>query len=496
MPLATYYAANDKLDSAMLMLEKNKTVEDLITSADMERNIQANAGQRSYGWLKIAAKAIVQFIFMAVILGGAFFVMNRMIASKPEIPKRAIFPTVYTVDTIIAEAGTHQPILTLYGEVLAGRSVDLRSLVNGPVVMINDKLKAGGTVEKGDPLVEIDGFEFVGALREAKANETETKARIDENMARISMEQSRLASAKDQLELAKSDLARIKKLRARGAATEKQLEERQLILSQRAQAYDQSELNIIAENAKLAQQQASLERFAWKIEQSERNLKDTILRAPFSGTIRSNQVEIGKVVGANDVVVSMYQTDNLEARFVLTDERYGRLQSDSEGLVGRPLEVVWNVGGKDYVFKGSIDRIGAEIASASGGIEIYAKVKTNNVNIALRPGAFVEIRIPDHAFEYHLRIPDTAIYGGDTVYVVVDKKLQARQVDIAAYDDEDAIISSGIGAGDEILVTRLAEISNGLRVRKEGDPIIRQGRDKSKGAKDETKTGSGRQQSN
>lgn len=418
---------------------------------------------------------IAQLFVMALILFGAFTAMNKMIASKPEIAQRPVFPSTYTIDSVIAKSAMHQPILTLYGEIVAGRSVDLRSLVSGEVVSISEKLKAGGFVEKGEALVEIDRFSYEGALREAKANEAEIRAKIDENNASTALEQSRLISNRDQLELAKSDLERIEQLRKKGTATAKQLDDRALLVSQRAQSVQQSEINIISSKAKLAQQQAALDRILWKIEQSERNLNDTVLEAPFSGTIRSNQIEIGKVVGANDVIVSMYQTNNLEARFVLTDERFGRIQADSEGLIGRKISVIWAVGGTNHEYSGKIDRIGAEIQSARGGVEIYATIDNNNNKIKMRPGAFVEVKIPDQAFQNHIALPDTAIYNGETVYIVVDKKLVKKNVLISSYDGESALIASGIKQGDEVLVTRISEVSQGLRVRKEGDPIVRRG---------------------
>lgn len=424
-----------------------------------------------------------QFVLMLLILSGGFLGMKALIASKPEKPERPIFPRVYTVETVVAKSANHQPKVFLYGEVVAGRSVDLRSLVSGQVTSVSQKLKSGGMVQKGDALVEIDRFSYEGQLREAKANAAETKARIQEYKAGVRLETGRLASVKEQLALAQKDLDRIQQLRKRGAATSKQVEDKALTLSQRRQSVEQSEVNIIAANAKLAQQQAVLERLAWKIELSQRNLKDTILVAPFTGTIRSTQVQAGKLVGANDVLVSMYQSDLLEARFVLTDERFGRIQADGNGLIGRPVNVTWTVGGKEYLYNAKIDRIGAEIASARGGIEVFATIEQNNSAIALRPGAFVDINLADRIFENHIQLPDTALYNGDTIYIVKQKKLVAKKVTIASFDGENILVQSGILAGDEVLTTRISEVGNGLRVRNEGDPTRVRGKGRPDGVK-------------
>ncbi|MFK7902651.1 MAG: efflux RND transporter periplasmic adaptor subunit [Nitratireductor sp.] len=481
------------------MLDKSKSSKDLkvanttdASAAGAAANVSnATPISTSTKIAFLAFRAILQLALMVGILGGAFFIMNKMIDSKPKKAERPIFPRVYTVETIKAVTADHQPKIVLYGEIVAGRSVDLRSFVGGQVTSISDKLKSGGMVEKGDPLVEIDRFTFEGNLLEARANEAETKARMAENEARIKLEKSRLLSAKDQLELAKKDRDRFVELRNRKTATAKQLEDKEFTYSQRAQAVEQSEINIIAEEAKLAQLDATLQRLQWRIAQSERNLNDTVLTAPFTGTILSSTVQAGKLVSANDVLISMYQSDLLDARFVLTDEQFGRLQADKDGLVNRAAQIKWVVGGKQYNFDAKIDRIGAEIASARGGIEVFATIVPNKEGPELRPGAFVEINLPDKTFEKHIKLPDTAIYNGDTVYIVEKKKLVGKTVDIVAYDGEEAIIASGIANADEVLTTRISAVSDGLRIRKEGDPIRQRGNRGANGQRGERGTQDG-----
>lgn len=412
-------------------------------------------------------RGLAQLLVMAVVLAIAFAATLYLVRSKPEIEKRPVFPTVYTVDTVVAEKKDHQPTITLYGEVVAGRTVELRSLVSGEITSINPKLRSGGKVETGETLLQIDRFTYEGQLREAKANAAETAGRLEEANARVRLEQSRLASGREQLEIARSDLERIEKLRERGTATEKQVEDRQLIVSQRAQAVEQSEINLVAEQARINQLEAAADRLAWRIEQSERDISNTSLVAPFDATIRSSTAEVGKLTTANDVLVSMYQDESLEARFVLTDERYGRLQADEAGLVGREIEIVWNVGGIDYAYPGTIDRIGAEIASARGGVEMFAIVGDGGHSVELRPGAFVEIRLPDRVYADHVELPDSALYGGDTVYVVENGELAERPVRVGAYSGDRVLVSEGIDSGDEVMITRISEISAGLKVRSE-----------------------------
>jgi hypothetical protein len=165
----------------------------------------------------------------------------------------------------------------------------------------------------------------------------------------------------------------------------------------------------------------------------------------------------------------MYEADTMEVQFTLTDAQYGRLQSDKDGLIGRKVEVVWPVAGKDWTYPGTIDRLGAEITSTRGGVELFAVVGGAPESVAIRPGAFVEVRVPDQVFENTVIVPDTALYGTDTIYTAVEGKLVENRVEVVSFEGENALVGSGLKDGDQVLVTRITEVSAGLNVRREGD---------------------------
>ncbi|MEE9314295.1 MAG: efflux RND transporter periplasmic adaptor subunit [Rhizobiaceae bacterium] len=412
---------------------------------------------------------VLQAVLMIAVLAGSIFIMKQMIAGKPKPKVRPAFKTVYTIETITAKKADNQPVFTSYGQTVAARTVDLRSLVSGEIIKVSSKLRAGAQVAKGEALVEIDDFNYQGALSEAKASLSEAQARIGENEAQISLEKGRLKAAIEQLGFAQSDLTRAKRLKSRGTSTQKELDARKLIVSQRNQSVALSRDTIKVQQSRIAQVKASIERLDWKVRQAQRNLESTVLVAPFSGIVRSSSAEIGRAITANDVVVSLYEADALEVKFTLTDAQYGRLQIAENGLNGRPVKVVWSVGGKEYIYPATIDRVGAEITSNRGGVELFALVGKTNNDVSIRPGAFVEVRVPDKVFKSTIAIPDTAIYGTQDVYVEVDGKLLKKQISIAAYDGEQAFISSGLQVGDKVLITRITEVSDGLKVRYEGE---------------------------
>ncbi len=410
-------------------------------------------------------RALLQTILMFVVLAGSYAAMNRLIDSKPTRDARPARTNVYTIEAVTANAQDNRPQLKLFGEVQAARSVELRPLVNGEITAINPNLKVGSPVFAGDILIELDLFNYQGALAEARANLAQARALLAETEARLVSEQEQFTSAQAQMELAESDLERARSLVSSGTLTQKQVEDRRLIVSQRNQAVSQRRNNQLIEKAKRDQQLASIDSLVWKVQQAERNLQNTVLKAPFTGVVNSKNAEAGRYVSTSDVVATLYDNAALEARFTLTDAQFGRISTGDDPLIGRDIEVEWNVGLSSYEYAGVIDRIGAEIASARGGIEVVARIDPTGAAIELRPGAFVEIDVPDRLYRQSYKIPETALFGGNEIFVVEDGKLARRTVQIAAFDGEDIIIVDGLLPGDSVMTTHLTQADDGVAVR-------------------------------
>lgn len=410
-------------------------------------------------------RPLVQFALMALVLAGAWFAMERLAASRVERTPRTFTPTVYTVDTTLAARADNRPEIRLYGQVGAGRNVDLRTVVSGDVVEMHPDLVAGRRVSEGTVLLRIDPFAYEGALVEARANLSAVQGAIAEIDARLASESEQLEAATAQLELASADLDRAMQLSQSGTLTGKEVDARRLILSQRQQAVSQSRNALLIAEAQRTQQEANAERLEWKIREAERKLADTALIAPFDGVISEETVETGRSVSANEVVASMYDDMALEVQFTLTNAQYGRMATDTDPLEGRQVELNWTVGGRAYVWPAIIDRIGARVTAERGGVEVFARIGPADNPVQLRPGAFVALSVPDRIWPDTFRLPETALRSSDHVFIVVDGELKRRDVRLIAWDGEDAIVEGDLADGDVVLATRLTEASEGVKVR-------------------------------
>ncbi|WP_422372566.1 efflux RND transporter periplasmic adaptor subunit [Hoeflea sp.] len=418
--------------------------------------------RRRVGFLR----PVAQVALMALVLAGGWAGMQYLASSRVDPVRKPFTPLVYAVETAEAVLSDNTPVIRLYGQVDAGRSVELRAAASGEVSEIHPDLVAGRRVKAGTVLLRVDPFVYEGAVVEARANLASTRAAIAEIDARLASEREQLDSAQTQLELARADLERALSLADTGTLTDKQVDDRRLILSQREQAVSQRRNNILITEAQRAQQDANASRLEWKLREAERKLEDTAVITPFDGVISDESIETGRSVSANEVVASIYDDTALEARFTLTNAQYGRMATDSDPLVGREVEVSWSVGGREYVWPAAIDRIGARVAAERGGVEVFATILAADNPVQLRPGAFVALTVPDRVWRDTFRLPETAIRSSDHVFVVVDGRLERRAVRLIAWDGEDAIVEGDLANGDEVLATRLTEATEGVRVRK------------------------------
>jgi RND family efflux transporter MFP subunit len=362
-----------------------------------------------------------------LIAGCAVAIVVVLTLTRPRLQPVPGTERVWTVHAIEVRHETLQPELDLFGEVIAGRRSELRSLVAGPIARVGANFRAGGIVRQGELLVQVDPFDYETALAEAR---------------------SRLKEAEVRLTVVNRDLRRARDLFAQ-----------KLVAPQ------------FLDNAELAveQQEAIVEQQRIAVRRAERDLRDTRLLAPYDGVVGNVSADLGKQLSLNDKVADVTDMGRLEVRFSLSNAEYGRLLESGESVVGRPVRVIWEVGTEKLDYTGSIARVGAEITATTGGVDAYAVIAADAARTPLRPGAFVRVRVADRRYEGVVQAPESALYGEETVYVVnAEQRLEARRVRVVGYAGSNMIIRSAgeppVRDGDRLLTTQLREIGAGVKV--------------------------------
>lgn len=375
--------------------------------------------------LKVRARrALLPIVILAVTVGAIVVLM----ATRPRLQPVPTPERVWPVEIIAAKFGSVQPELQLFGEIVADRRSELRPQVAGIVIEMGPNLHEGGQVEAGELLLRIDPFDYETARAEQRSLLKEAQARLNK---------------------LRRDLARTQDLYQQKNISE--------------QALDDAAIAVVEQEALVEQRQISLRR-------AERDLQDSRLVAPFAGVLANVKADIGTEFSdfGNAVVAELIDTSRLEARFSLTNTQFGRLVGSGEPLPGRPASVSWQVGNETIEFPATIQRLGAEVTASTGGVDVFAVIDSGGEQTALRPGAFVSVRLADRSYPNAMQIPESALYGEDTVYVVEDERLRARRVRILGYSGNYLIVGNAgepaVRDGDAIVITQLREGGAGARV--------------------------------
>lgn len=408
-------------------------------------------------------------IALPVLVAAAGFAVAGILAatrkSAETVPLDVPAAPVETVAVAFEDA---RPLLRFYGEIAAGREVELRAAVAGPVVSVASGFADGGAARAGARLVSIDPFDYEQAVAERAAARDEARARLAEMRARLESERRLLEEDAAQTAIRERELARRESLIG-SAVSERALDDARLALSQaRAQA-ERRRQDIGARAAQAAQQEAVVARQEAALARARRALEDTTISAPFDGWLADADARPGTYLRVGDRVARIIASEALEARFHLPDAAFGRLMP---GAVGEAAAVVWTLGSRTARFSARVVRVGGEIDPATGGVAAWAALEAG-ADPALpgpRPGAFVEVVLADRAYPAVARLPEAALYAegkagaAGLVYAVVDGRLEARRVEAVGRDGADLLVRGDLAAGDAIIVTRLSEIGPGLKV--------------------------------
>ena len=351
---------------------------------------------------------------IVLLLVGTFFIISLLRATKDEPVMLVIEEKSWPVSVIEAQYDDVNPTLALFGEVITSRRSELRALVGGQVIEVGENFKEGAVVKKGELLLKIDDFEYRNSVIEETAK----------------------------LEVMNRDFERADELFKQGSISEQ-----------------------FRDNALLEKTQQEL-----VLSESEKDLRDTELFAPFDGVINDVQATLGKQVSTfNDKIGEIIDIKNMEVRFSISKAQYGRLLEDESAIVGRAIEMKWTVGQRDLIFDAYISRVGAEITSNTGGVNIFANIELDNdQETPLRPGAFVRLRMPDKTYKSVISIPETAVYEDEYIYIIKDQRLKKAVIVNSGYDQSNVLIQPAedlmIQNGDLIVTNQLREAGEGVKV--------------------------------
>ena len=367
---------------------------------------------------------LILAIIVGTVIGVVLLVLNKRVAKEDE--KQRIVPAVEIVEVTAAD---HAVKIFTQGVVESARETMLAAEVGGRVMEISPAFKRGGTVKKGERLVQIDPADFRATLAAAAAKQADAELALELERARAQQ--------------AKLDWEKL------GNGNEP--------------------LNpLVLRKPYLAVAEASAASAAEAAAKARRDVERTEILAPFDAGVRSANAEVGAVVAPGTMVAELYASSDLEVRLPLSLEDFGFLDRDAKGIV----TLMGTIGVEEYLWKAEPVRIDPEIERTTLSAHFAVKVlPTEGSAFPLPPvGLFVKAEIVGKTLGGVSEIPRRALLEGNRVIVVGEgNQIAFRDLVIPRLTRKTALVSGGLEAGDRIVLTRLSAPIAGMEVQIQKD---------------------------
>ena len=343
--------------------------------------------------------------------------------SDPPAPKN-----IQQVGTITIKPETIESNYQLAGRTVASEISQVRPQVNG--VVIEQLFKEGTQVSKGQPLYKIDSSLYRDGVDEAAGNLALAKATV--NSTRLQAE-------------------RYKELIKVNGVSQQELDNAQ-------SAYEQAKATVAVNEAVL--------------KTARTNLRYTQVSAPISGRIGRSSITRGALVTSaqTDPLATIQKLDPMYVDLTQSSDEYMALrkQLTENGIKPTELSVRLKLeNGTNYAEQGTFKFSDVAVDEATGSVTLRAAFP--NPNNALLPGLYVRAELGTGTRPNSVLIPQGALFrdaeGNPLVWIVgKDNKAEQRKITLGSAIDNRWLVTSGLKAGDQVIVDGLQGLSAGMTI--------------------------------
>lgn len=357
-------------------------------------------------------------VAVAILLSGILLLFGLAGMKNTPLPTNPPRP-VPEVETVTARKSDLTVSLPAQGVIEPVTVTRVSAEVEGVIVEVSESFEAGGVFRAGDLLLQIDPSDYEAAVAQAGASLADAKLYLAEE------EQRALQAERDW-----------KRLASPGS------QPGEFVLRVP---------HLEAARARVVSAEAALER-------ARLDLRRTELRPLYDGRIRSKLADLGTRVGKGEDLAEFYATGVLEVRLPIP-------RQDAAFLEGAGQKIELREHGGSRVWSAVVDRTEGEIRRDDRTIVVVAKIDGGASDAPL-PGQFVETEIPGRIVPGIIRVPRRAFVTSDRVLVVApDQTIATRSVTILRSERDDVLVSSGIEDGEQLCVTALAAVIEGIEVK-------------------------------
>ena len=344
--------------------------------------------------------------------------------SEPQEPKQ-INPVAVSV--VVLEASEIRPSREFVARTAATAKADITPRIEAEIREI--LFTEGAKVSEGELLIRLEDTRASADLQQADAELAAARAEVDS--AGRNLKRGEEVSEKGFLSAADLD-----KLKDRFSAAESRL--------QAAQA---------------------------AVQKAGSNLEYAEIRAPFDGWIGRLNYDVGAVVSpSSGAITSVQVTDPVYVEFQINEAdfiNFRRRGAESAQALSRSLGLYLTLpDGQRYEQAGVLDFADVQTDASTGTVAMRAVFP--NPDAVLVPGLYVTLRVEGQSGEPQVLVPQVAVQ--ETIegkfVLAVDDQNQVAQHFIQTGSREGAllVVSSGLEAGDRVIVEGLQKVRPGVTV--------------------------------
>ena len=372
---------------------------------------------------------------------------------------REVRERVFTVEVMDVKLGAEFPEIQTFGEVISGRTLELRAAASGELVQISDNFREGGYVKKGEILFQTNPAIAQSRLLISKNELAEAEADLLDGRRSLSITTQEIKAAERQLELRIKAEKRQERLRERGVGSETAMETASLATSSAEQAVLAKRLSLANSEAKIARAETLVDRRKINVNEAARILSETTVKAEFDGVLTGVSAVLGRLVNANEQLGSLIDPDALEIAFRVSNDEFRALAAGN--LAEAELRIALD---EDSYFSGQIDRVSAAVAAGETGRELFAHVQ-NAALLNIQPGDFVSVAVREPILKKVVKIPSSAAStNGEVLVINNDNRLEEATVEILRSSGNDLIVRANSIEGRKLVIARAPQLGEGIRV--------------------------------
>lgn len=359
--------------------------------------------------------------------GVAFFIMllagialSALGCGRPSSAEEAKSPTPaeappLDVKTVAARQVKVPRLLTLSGSLIGAEQAQVAAGAAGKV--LGTYVERGSVVRKGALLARLDTRMIAAQAEEAEAQ---------------------VESLKVQQALATLDCQRTQQMFEKGALAKAD--------------FDRTQSQCLTAKWSLAGAEA-------RRTQMTEALRDSEIRAPFSGMVVERAVSAGEYVRVDTRVATLVSVDALRVELTVPE---GDVTLVKEGM---PITFRLASGSRDTVFQGRVRYIGPAVRQQTRDAVVEAVVE--NPSHELRPGMFVtsELALGEQTLP---AVPRSAVREDGAqrhIFVSSGGRLEERLVQVIEGSGAEVPIVNGVKAGERVVAELTPDVRDGARLK-------------------------------